>query len=1134
MNQIIDNCMEIDPDLSKPPQQKVIQQDSRNVQSYNSRFQPQKSLSARFQQHRAMQNQQRQAQNMQNTGIQKPARPMIANQVKTQPSQRVPSMQAHQADNDVEIVEPRKIIDIDLTKDQPMSTEQKSRPFEFKFVNDQKRQHDATMTNQRATNLINQQHQEQLSRSEPTISSEMKQTNYVQTQLPRRPEIAQKSQVEPPQINQHHQTQVKSSTQMHSVRDTSSFNTTEQRFAQAQAVAKSIPVNQAQPITQSRVQKTTAENQTEAQTSAQLTQNQLYQQRFEQRFDPIKQSPSISTQSKIQQHEIEKKVTDKIQLLAQPSKQEENKYKEAAQSKTPETTRSSLLLNQQQNAQTFQQQKPIIQQLNLQQVPSHQNITQQRIPVQEKPTQPTSFTQPKPEQLNAPVQQKPVTLESSIQHKPIQINTSMQQKPTKLTPPIQQRQVQSSAPVQQKSTQGTVPAQPKSMQVISQVQQTPAPVQQKDVQMTPQVQQTSVQQTKPMQMTPQMQQTQVQQTVSAQQPKPVQTTSQVKQGLTQQTVSVQQTKPMQMTPQMQQIQVQQTVSAQQSKPVQTTSQVKQGLTQQTVSVQQTKPMQMTPQVQQTLTPVQQQKPQQIPSQVQQTPVPVQQKDVQMTPQVQQTSVQHAAPVQQTKPMQMTPQVQQTPVQQTVSAQQPKPVQTTSQVKQGLTQQVVPVQQTKPIQMAPQVQKTPAQQTSPVQQQRPQQIPSQVNQTQAQQTAPVQTPKPLQTTQQVQQTPVQHPTPVQQKPIEIPTQPKPAEVPVPVHQKPAEVPTPVNQKPAETTIPTQVQPEEQKTPLQQPPKPSPNQDVEMLDDTPIFTPQPPADFLTTIKNFDCYFRSKAMNIYKVSKNGSSSKVYTLSDLFLPKTVYTSDQVVYVIGGAKDLKVKNTVNIVLEIDFKHSEVRAAERTRMSSSRASFGCTIGKDGNTIYVAGGYVTENTVFDKCEMYKRDENRWYELPGMGKPKCSNGLCEFESKGKMWLYSFGGLWRSPNSSNVSLLNDIERLDLGDTFENGWETLSIRLLENICDVGVYQVSEKSIMVYGGWNIKARNDVFYFEPDSERKVIKTAATDNEKLVKPDFFLINGTVGRNEDNKIFIQGHHFLHKYNPVTKQFAILESS
>lgn len=327
-----------------------------------------------------------------------------------------------------------------------------------------------------------------------------------------------------------------------------------------------------------------------------------------------------------------------------------------------------------------------------------------------------------------------------------------------------------------------------------------------------------------------------------------------------------------------------------------------------------------------------------------------------------------------------------------------------------------------------------------------------------------------------------------------------------------------------------------TPTQAPPSEAPklNQDL-----TPVMEEskdqsgsQASPSYTDSLPEYECYYRTKAMSIIQVKANGDAAKVYSLTDLFLPKSVFTTDQVMYVIGGARDINANNPVKLCLEIDFKSGIVRPVEKAQMATARASFGCTISKDQAVIYVAGGNCKENDVIDKCEMYVRSKDQWFELPTMNIAKSSVGLCEFTStNGTNWLYAMGGLQRTPTSKDAEILNEIERVELGKNLVNGWEILSLRLPEKLCDVGTFQISERQIMIYGGWNSLPSTNVHYFDPETERMIIKSATIDDEKLKLRDFFLVNGTVGKSKDNKMLISGHQHLHEYDPITKKFRVL---
>jgi hypothetical protein len=251
------------------------------------------------------------------------------------------------------------------------------------------------------------------------------------------------------------------------------------------------------------------------------------------------------------------------------------------------------------------------------------------------------------------------------------------------------------------------------------------------------------------------------------------------------------------------------------------------------------------------------------------------------------------------------------------------------------------------------------------------------------------------------------------------------------------------------------------------------------------------------------------------------------------VHSKDQIIYLIGGATDCKIKNTLKTVQMFDFGTTgEVKPVTKASMNSARASFGCTLSHDKSTIYVSGGYATENTSFEKCEMYKIAEDKWTELPSMNDTKCSNSLCEFKAGGKTWLYSFCGIKRSPNLTAITLLDDIERLDLGN-LAAGWEKLAFKVPEKVNDVGVVQISDKMMMIFGGCSIKSMDNVAFFEPGASENNMKSATNASEKLEKADFFPSNGAATV-VNNKLEICGNTYIHIFDLATKQFKAIASS
>lgn len=139
--------------------------------------------------------------------------------------------------------------------------------------------------------------------------------------------------------------------------------------------------------------------------------------------------------------------------------------------------------------------------------------------------------------------------------------------------------------------------------------------------------------------------------------------------------------------------------------------------------------------------------------------------------------------------------------------------------------------------------------------------------------------------------------------------------------------------------------------------------------------------------------------------------------MAKCIYTPEERVFVIGGAKDNKTKETIKDVVEYrQLPNGSASATQRAPMIDSRASFGVTICPKLNQIYVAGGYIL-GEVNKKCERYSIANDQWTQLPDLNEEKCSASLCVLDNK---YLYSIGGL--SKFDGQIQLISTIERLDI----------------------------------------------------------------------------------------------------------------
>lgn len=117
----------------------------------------------------------------------------------------------------------------------------------------------------------------------------------------------------------------------------------------------------------------------------------------------------------------------------------------------------------------------------------------------------------------------------------------------------------------------------------------------------------------------------------------------------------------------------------------------------------------------------------------------------------------------------------------------------------------------------------------------------------------------------------------------------------------------------------------------------------------------------------------MNLLKLIPDRGWAKYHEHNQLLLAKTVFTMDDKVYVIGGAKDQKAKDTISALIEHTVTDGKISITNKAPMITSRASFGSLYSAGRNEIFVAGGY-EKGEIVKKCERYSVAENKWYSLP----------------------------------------------------------------------------------------------------------------------------------------------------------------
>jgi Kelch motif len=287
----------------------------------------------------------------------------------------------------------------------------------------------------------------------------------------------------------------------------------------------------------------------------------------------------------------------------------------------------------------------------------------------------------------------------------------------------------------------------------------------------------------------------------------------------------------------------------------------------------------------------------------------------------------------------------------------------------------------------------------------------------------------------------------------------------------------------------------------------------------------ADGLLPEHTFKSTYKLKAMSLLKLIPGKGWAKVYETPELYLSKVVQGMDETAYIIGGAKDKLSQTTVKDVIAIRIgNQGKIEKCEKTPMNTSRSSFGSVINVNRNEIYVAGGYVN-GQLTKSCEAYSIKDNKWRELPPLNESKCSVTLCVLGSR---FLYCFGGLSRQ--AENAYLLSSIEMLDL-QADEPRWVMQSIKMPNQVCDLGAIPINENEIVLFGGWNKQALNVAFTM------KQTKTSQDYNHSfgpvhggLGNPDFFMIHGVAMANKENPhiVKISGHSSLFTFNLKTRMF------
>ena len=180
---------------------------------------------------------------------------------------------------------------------------------------------------------------------------------------------------------------------------------------------------------------------------------------------------------------------------------------------------------------------------------------------------------------------------------------------------------------------------------------------------------------------------------------------------------------------------------------------------------------------------------------------------------------------------------------------------------------------------------------------------------------------------------------------------------------------------------------------------------------------------------------------------------MQDRSLAKTVQMLPEAAYVIGGTRDRESRQTIAEVHLFEVRNGCIHTERKADLLQSRSSHGCTGNVHKNEVYVAGGYHL-GELTDSCEAYSVQSNSWRRLPPLNEAKCSVTLCTLDGR---FLYCLGGLKKK--DSTAFLLNSIEVLDL--EAPNKWLILSLKLPQEVCDLGAVPLNGSDILLFGGWN-------------------------------------------------------------------------
>nr|AAM96949.2 macronuclear development protein 3 [Stylonychia lemnae]AAP20881.1 macronuclear development protein 3 [Stylonychia lemnae] len=294
-------------------------------------------------------------------------------------------------------------------------------------------------------------------------------------------------------------------------------------------------------------------------------------------------------------------------------------------------------------------------------------------------------------------------------------------------------------------------------------------------------------------------------------------------------------------------------------------------------------------------------------------------------------------------------------------------------------------------------------------------------------------------------------------------------------------------------------------------------------------------------YNTFFKLKSMNLLRLIPGQVWQKYHEHQQLLLAKCVFTLDERVFVVGGARDQKAKETLADLIEHKQTGDALVTNQRASMITSRASFGCVYSPVRNEIIVAGGY-DKGEVTKKCERYSLQEISGTHSQIQLRPMLLS-LCILDSR---YLYSIGGLSKN-NEASITLQTSIERLDLKCEQGLKWTQLQMRLNEAACDVGCLPLSSNEMLIFGGWNKNPLQGTYIIKNVSDQQaagqIVQPRQDPLRHELKPlidggidraDFFMISGiAMQTGEPNKIKVCGHTQLFTFDIEQRKFLCSSS-